>query len=187
MGREGEAVDPILLRAKSGDSAAFEALMHRHERLVFGTAWRLLGVLEDAEDATQEVFLRLYHHLSSLDPARPLAAWLYRVTVNVCHSSGRKRRGRPTVPIGEVGNTPAKEMGPAAAAELQQEQQMVAAGLDTLTKKERAALVLHDIQGLATDEVATALQVTEGTVRTHLCRGRLKMRSFRERWHQRKP
>ena len=72
-----ETVDLVLVRARGGDRAAFEDLLRRHERLVFGTACRLLGAVEDAEDAAQEVFLKLYHHLGRLDPARPLAAWLY--------------------------------------------------------------------------------------------------------------
>ncbi len=180
-------VEPVLLRARAGDLDAFEDLMRNHQRLVFGTARCLLGGAGEAEDAAQEVFLRLYQHLDRLDPARPLAAWLYRVTVNVCRSFGRWHRSRPTVSLGDAADRLlATGSDPAVAAELEQEQQMVARGLETLTHKERAAMVLHDLEGLSVRDVAEALEVSEGTVRTHLCRARQKMRAFRERWHRRK-
>jgi RNA polymerase sigma-70 factor (ECF subfamily) len=78
--------------AKSDDLAAFDLLMRQHERLVLVTALRLLGRLEDAQDASQEVFLRLYRNLNKVRASGNLAGWLYRVTVNVCHDAGRKRR-----------------------------------------------------------------------------------------------
>src|SRR5690242_14629893 len=77
--------------AQAGDRAAFERLMRQHERLVLTTALRLLGNREDARDAAQEVFLRLYRNLAKVESARNLAGWLYRVTVNVCHDQRRKR------------------------------------------------------------------------------------------------
>lgn len=180
-----DTVDPVLLRARSGDRVAFEDLLRSHERLVFGTARCLLGAAEDAEDAAQEVFLRLFLNLEHLDPARPLAAWLYRVTVNVCRTFGRRRRARPTVPLADRAEPIHAGADPAAVAEREQEHQMVTQGLETLARKERATVVLHDLEGLSVREVAAALDVSEVTVRTHLCRARQKMRSFRERWHRR--
>lgn len=179
------ASDAVLLRAQAGDKVAFEELMRRHERLVFGTARRILAATEDAEDAAQEVFLRLFHHLGRLDPKRPLGAWLYRVTVNVCRTFGRRRRSRPTEPLGDdVEGLLDARARPDAATKLAEARRMVAAGLGTLAAKERVALTLHDLEELSTREVAEALGVTEVTVRTHLCRGRLKMRAFRERWQK---
>lgn len=185
---KADTPEPALPRARGGDLTTFESLMRRHERLVFGTARRLLGATEDAEDVAQEVFLRLYRHLERLDPTRPLGSWLYRVTVNACLSLGRRRRVRATVEIDRLaGELVSVGPDPAAAAELGEEHQMVAEGLESLTGKEREALVLHDLEGLSTQEVAAALDITDVTVRTHLCRARQKMRAFRERWHGRTP
>src|ERR1035441_4219389 len=78
--------------AKAGDLAAFDLLMRQYERLVLVTALRLLGTLEDAQDASQEVFLRLYRNLNKVGASGNLSGWLYRVTVNVCHDANRKRR-----------------------------------------------------------------------------------------------
>jgi RNA polymerase sigma factor (sigma-70 family) len=87
--------------AKAGGLAAFELLMRQYERLVLVTALRLLGVLEDAQDASQEVFLRLYRNLNRVEASSNLLGWLYRVTVNVCHDVRRKRR--VSTPVEDAG------------------------------------------------------------------------------------
>lgn len=78
-------------RARAGDLDAFEQLIRQHERRVFRTALRLLRKVEDAEDAAQEVYLRLYKHLGRLKQDQDVMPWLYRVTVNVCRDMNRRR------------------------------------------------------------------------------------------------
>src|SRR5215210_7017486 len=73
----------LIERARAGDGAAFEQIMIYHQRKVVSTAWRLLGNEDDARDAAQEVFLRVYKHLDKFDPAQEFAAWLYRIIINV--------------------------------------------------------------------------------------------------------
>ena len=90
----------IIAAAKAGQLAAFESLMRQHQRLVLVTAVRLLGKLEDAQDASQEVFLRLYRNLGKIDAVQNVPGWLYRVTVNVCHDMTRKRPA--SVPVEEL-------------------------------------------------------------------------------------
>src|SRR5580692_8370914 len=77
--------------ARSGDLAAFELLMRQHERLVLATALRLTGNMEDAQDISQDVFLRLYKNLGKVKAEAALPAWLYRVTVNACHDLRRRK------------------------------------------------------------------------------------------------
>src|ERR1700722_14689497 len=77
--------------ARAGDLEAFELLMRQHERLVLATALRLTGNMEDAQDISQEVFLRLYKNLGKVQTADALPAWLYRVTVNACHDLRRRK------------------------------------------------------------------------------------------------
>src|SRR3954466_12490265 len=77
--------------ARSGDMAAFELLMRRHERLVLVTALRILGSLPDAQDVSQEVFLKLYRNLGKVAGEDALSSWLYRVTVNGCYDLRRRR------------------------------------------------------------------------------------------------
>jgi RNA polymerase sigma factor (sigma-70 family) len=84
--------DDLVIRAQSGEARAFERLMERHESLVLRTALRMLGNREDALDAAQEVFVRLYRFLPKVDPGQPLEPWLYRTTLNACHDLAKKRK-----------------------------------------------------------------------------------------------
>ncbi|HEX6738079.1 MAG TPA: sigma-70 family RNA polymerase sigma factor, partial [Vicinamibacteria bacterium] len=102
----------LVRRAKAGDREAFEALLRQHERMVLRTALRLLGRLHLAQDAAQEVFLRLHKYLRRFDEERELAPWLYRMVVNVCHDL-RRAGSRDGVGLDEV-----DEPADPAAAEL---------------------------------------------------------------------
>src|SRR6185369_12177192 len=82
----------LLASARAGDLAAFERLMRQYERLVLVTALRLAGNLADAQDVSQEVFLKLYKNLGKLSSEEALPSWLYRVTVNACHDLRRRKR-----------------------------------------------------------------------------------------------
>src|SRR5262252_5254747 len=89
---ETEEAARRLSLARSGDAAAFEWLLRAHEVQVARTALRLTGNRQDAQDAAQEVFLRLHRSLGRIDDTRNLSGWLYRVTVNVCRDILRKRQ-----------------------------------------------------------------------------------------------
>jgi RNA polymerase sigma-70 factor (ECF subfamily) len=142
--------------AKAGGLAAFERLMRQHERLVLVTALRLLGKLEDAQDASQEVFLRLYRNLGKIDVVQNVPGWLYRVTVNVCHDITRKRPASVAVDeIPELADTGADPQQSATQAERRRALLM---SLRFLSEKERTAMVLRDLEGLSTGEVALALR-----------------------------
>src|SRR5215831_8101701 len=85
----------LLERAKAGDVSAFERIIVRYERRVLSVSWRLLGKLEDAQDASQEVFLRAFRYLHRFDRRRPFEPWLMKMTLNVCHDFGKKRKHQP--------------------------------------------------------------------------------------------
>ena len=174
--------DSTLEAARAGDRAAFDLLMRRHERLVLGTAYRLSGNLEDAQDASQEVFLRLYRNLGRLETGN-LAAWLYRVTVNVCHDVRRRRLS--TVPVDDAPELAAAG-DPQQSVSQAEQRALLLRSLRMLSEKERAALVLRDLEGLSTAEVAAALGSSVVTVRSQICKARLKMRDFVERYTRRR-
>jgi RNA polymerase sigma-70 factor (ECF subfamily) len=185
-GRPQSTEAALVELARSGDLDAFDLLMRAHQSQVFRTAWRLLGTREDAQDAAQEVFLRFYRYLDGFDTVRSLAPWLYRVTVNVCRDMARRRRRRRAVSLEDAAATgqldsrdPAPD--PAAAAVLGEEIHIVEEALGTLSERAREALVLRDIEGLSTAEVASAMGSSESTVRSHICRARLKIREYRDR------
>ncbi|MGA2271431.1 MAG: sigma-70 family RNA polymerase sigma factor [Bryobacteraceae bacterium] len=170
--------------AKAGDLAAFELLMRQYERLVLVTALRLLGVLEDAQDASQEVFLRLYRNLSRMEASSNFPGWLYQVTVNVCHDMHRKRC--VPAPMEEVAELPALTADPQRTVVEAERRRALEMSLRMLSEKERAALVLRDLEGLSTEEVARVLGTTEATVRSQTSKARVKVRDFLERYFRRR-
>jgi RNA polymerase sigma-70 factor (ECF subfamily) len=165
---------PSLVRkAKAGDLEAFEQLMILHQRKVYAVALRLLGERADAQDATQEVFVRLYRHLGRFDERRPLEPWLYRMTVNACRDSGRRRRV-----FEPLDTLRASGADPHAEASRGEQSRLLTAAIRRLPEKERAALVLRDLEGLSTAEVARILGSSEGTVRSQVSTARLKLRAL---------
>ncbi len=181
---DGADEHSTLEAAKSGDLAAFELLMRQYERLVLVTALRLLGNLEDAQDASQDVFLKLYRNLGRVEAERSLSGWLYRVTTNVCHDL--RRRKPASAPEEAAADVPSTTADPQAAAVDAERRRVVRMSLRMLSEKERAALVLRDMEGLSTEEVARALGSTEATVRSHISKARVKMKDFVERYFRRR-
>ena len=173
-----ESPDLVLLlrRAKDGDTAAFEQVLLMHDRRVFRTALRLLGSVADAEDASQEVFLKLQKHLRRFDDTRAFGPWLYRVTVNTCRDLAARRR--PGLPLDSIDAAfPASQP---REMDIEEQRETVRMALQRLPEKERAAVVLRDIEGLSTAEVARALGTTEATVRSQISSARLKIKRFAE-------
>ncbi len=179
---DGEAPMGLLAAARSGDLAAFESLMRRHERLVLLTALRLSGSLPDAQDVSQEVFLKLFRNLGSMAAEDALPAWLYRVTVNACYDLRRRHRRRPECPMETAGQIAAAEPDPQLAVTEAERRRAVELSLRMLPEKERAAIVLRDLEGLSTPEVAKVLGSSEATVRSQISKARVKMRDFVERY-----
>jgi len=179
-----QAVDDSGARTRTNDLAAFESVMRQHERLVLVTALRLLGNMEDAKDVSQEVFLRLYRNLDKVEAANNYQAWLYRVTVNLCHDIGRKRR--PSVAVEDVPELVSGADDPQESLTGAERQRVLRMSLRALSAKEREALVLRDLEGLSTEEVARALGSSEATVRSQISKARVKMRDYVERYFRRR-
>ncbi len=175
-----EAVRDSVAAARAGDLAAFELVMRQHERLVLATALRLTGNLEDAKDISQEVFLKLYRNLAKVEAPGALPAWLYRVTVNACHDLRRRHPASAPVELAEavaaIGNDPQE-----GAAETER-RRVLELSLRLLSEKERAALVLRDLEGLSTEEVAHVLGSSAATVRSQVSKARAKVHDFVERY-----
>jgi RNA polymerase sigma-70 factor (ECF subfamily) len=164
----------ILQRAIAGDVSAFEQVIARYERRVLTLAWRLLGSFEDAQDASQEVFLRTFRFLHRFDKGRPFEPWFVRITVNVCRDLRRKRQRQPDSLIDA--DALKSSSNPDADLHSQQQRQMLYRALQELPEKERAAVVLRDIEGLSTAEVAEILGSSEATVRSQISNARLKIK-----------
>jgi len=178
---DGGQAEGLLERAKAGDLDAFDQLMQMHQKQVLSTALRLLGNMEDAQDAAQETFLRLYKSLNRLPDILEIKSWLYRVTVNVCNDAHRKRSRNRTEALS--GPDPASTAPDPELMWLNQERgRLVEMALTTLPEKERAAVVLRDVEGLSTREVAGILGSSEVTVRSQICVARGKLKKFTDKY-----
>ena len=165
----------ILTRKADRQTGAFEQLLAAHERMVVGTAFRILGRMEDAQDAAQDVFLRLHRNMDRIE-SEP-KAWLYRVTVNVCNDFFRRRMATTELDIAHADPSP----GPDHALSMDERKRLLMEGLQTLPERERTAVVLREIEGLSTREVAEILGVEEVTVRSQISAARVKLAKYVQR------
>jgi len=162
-------------RQEEGESAWFDRAIRQYERRVLMTAYRLLGQMEDAQDAAQQVFYRLHKYRNRVARDEDLSPLLYRMTVNVCADARRKVREMPLDPAIDVASG---KPGHEARLEKKDQLRALRRALDRLAEKQRAAIVLRDIEGLTTSEVAKALECSEVTVRSHISTGRLRLREW---------
>lgn len=160
----------LIARAKAGDERAFEELMRQYERAVLGLCTRLLGAGGEAEEAAQDVFFRFYQNLGVFDEERAVEPWLFRIAWNACRD--RLRRRRPSAELTANSATVAArgDLG-LMLAELRE-------AVERLPDKERAALLLREVEGLETEEVAKRMGSSEVTVRSQISRARAKLRQW---------
>lgn len=129
------------------------------------------------------MFLRLYRSLHQLDESRHFASWLYRITVNVCRDMLRIRARRSFLPLEDAAGAAAT--GAADEAIRNEQMRLIYAALGTLSERERAAIVMRDLEGMTTNEVARILGSTEVTVRSQISNGRVKIKKYVD-WQQRR-
>ena len=176
---ENVEVSSLVRRTLGGDTAAFEQLIIRYERRVFTLALKLLASTDDAQDAAQEVFLRVFKYIHRFDSRKPIEPWLMQVTVNVCRNIGRARQRcwntfPETVDADMAVENPSRDPHSGLAEE--QRRRMLWKALETLPEKERLAVILRDINGFDTAEVAKMLGSSETTVRSQVSRARVRMK-----------
>lgn len=162
--------DSLIARAKAGDDSAFELLMRQYERPVLALCTRLLGAGGEAEEAAQDVFYRFYRALGQFDAERAVEPWLFRIAWNACRD--RLRRRRPSVALTDgVATVPAHGDWGVVLAELRE-------AMGRLPDKERVALLLREVDGLETEEVAVRLGISAVTVRSQISRARARLRDW---------
>jgi RNA polymerase sigma-70 factor, ECF subfamily len=167
--------EELLARFRGGDGTAFDEIVTRYERRVFSIAIRICRHHDDARDVTQDVFITALRTLGSFRGDAQLSTWLHRVTVNASLDLVRKRQRREGPGLEEVGDKPDEAPGPEAAAIGSVRAREVHAALGRIPADQRAVIVLHDLQGLDYAEVAAAVEVPVGTVKSRIHRARLAL------------
>jgi RNA polymerase sigma factor (sigma-70 family) len=156
---------------------SWEAVVRDHSARVYRLAYRLTGNAQDAEDLTQDVFVRVFRSLSSYTPGT-FEGWLHRITTNLFLDLVRRRARIRFDPLpDDAERLPSRDRGPATVYDETHFDHDVQAALDALPPDFRAAVVLCDLEGLSYEEIAATLDVKIGTVRSRIHRGRGQLRA----------
>ena len=171
-----------LTAARKGDQDSFGELVRLYEKRVFALTLRMCGNPEDAAEAAQEAFLAAWQGLRSFRGDSAFSTWLYRLASNACVDLLRRegrRRGMASLDDEELNlDLPAPTPTPQEAAERRELGERIEAGLRALPPEYRSVLVLREIQQLRYEEIAQALDLDVGTVKSRISRGRKRLRSF---------
>ena len=175
----------LIQDAQTGSLDAFNALVLHYQDNVFNTALRILGDEDLAADATQEAFLSAFRSITSFRGGS-FKAWLMRTVTNACYDELRRQKRRPSVPLepetddGEEMDSPRwladPDMSPEQKAEADEVEHAIQHCLNNLPVEFKTVVVMADIQGMDYSEVAIAVRVPLGTIKSRLARARLRLR-----------
>lgn len=181
----------LIARCQKADIAAFNEIVSRYKGKIYNYLYRMTGSAEDAEDLTQEVFVRMYTNIGSFRAEASLSTWLFRIAGNLCVDAfrrGKKERGvvhsldaplpsdEDADGIGATRDVPDLTHEPDRLLARKELGAHIQAALQKLPPKLRAAVVLHDIEGLAYDEIAVAEGIPLGTVKSRIFNARVALR-----------
>ena len=185
-----QAETQFIERLKRGDAAAFETLVNERSGEIFGLLYRLTENAEEARDLTQETFLRAFQSIVQFRGESDLRTWIYRIAINQARNRWRwwrRRRREATVSIdapeiggGRLGLVATLKANttrdPEQDALLSERERALKKALSSLKRVYREAVVLRDIEGFAYEEIAATLDISVGTVKSRLARGRQELR-----------
>jgi RNA polymerase sigma-70 factor (ECF subfamily) len=174
---EGES--DWIIRAQQGDDLAFTRLVDAYQRPVFNLCYRMLGNTQDAEDASQEAFLRAYRSLRSYDNARAFSTWLLSIAAHHCIDQIRRRR--PVVSVEElpVPDLPDGSVNLETKLSKKEERIKIRNLLNALEPTDRATVIMYYWYDFSYAEISQALKLTESAVKSRLHRAR---RLMSQRW-----
>jgi RNA polymerase sigma-70 factor (ECF subfamily) len=189
-GAEGSPVEPLaeapevtslVARAKQGDSQAFADLMRMYERRIISLGVQMGLSRDDAMDACQDSFVKVFKYIRRFETGRSFFKWLYRIALHSIYDQMRRTRSAPTVSIedldaGQAGNLPDRSASIQDRLESSQLAGRVRESLDLLSHRERIVFVLRDLQELTTEEIGVILSLSQITVRRHCMSARQKLR-----------
>lgn len=167
----------LIQQAVRGSQQAFRAIVETHQGFVYAVAFRFVNDAHDAEDITQEVFVRLWKNLHTYRKEVKLTTWLYKIVANRCldflnSRHGRQRKNKVDIDRSHFvqdNSTPEK------AFQQQELSRIIHAVADELTPKQKAVFILRDLEGLSPEEVSEALSMSPGNVKSNLFHARQKM------------
>ncbi len=178
----------MVREAQRGDPRAFDELVREFQGTMYNLAFRMTNNAEDAADLTQEIFVKVYRSMGRFRGESKFTTWLHAVAANTCRSGLRKLRRIAWFetrsldePRGEDDSRPFLEPedpadGPAESAQRREKQEEIGAAVAALAEEFRIVLVMRDVQGASYEEIAGALGLSLGTVKSRLCRARFRVK-----------
>ena len=194
---DAQVVGSLVRRCIAGDAVAWEEIVQRYNRRIYNICYRFAGTSHDAEDLTQEVFIKMYRTLNSYDVSKgAFMTWVTTITRNLLVDHFRKsRQDRQTdsldaapsehedaMPLGD----PIADGGPAPDSKVQSREtgEAVHGALQKLSPELREAVILRDLQDMDYREIAALLKVPEGTVKSRINRGRAELARLLQRTYR---
>src|SRR5213080_4174450 len=174
-----DAIETLIQRCLNGDQAAWELIVRQYWRKVFNVAYKFVGKHDQAEDLTQEIFLKIFKSLDTFDRRANFQTWLISVSRNLCIDHYRSvRKERETIDRDVDANElapPSRDEGPMAVLEQRDRVALLRQALAALPETLRTAVLMRDIQELSYQEIADKLRLPEGTVKSRINRGRTEL------------
>jgi RNA polymerase sigma-70 factor (ECF subfamily) len=175
----GDAIDALIDRCLKGDQAAWELIVRQYRRKVFNTAYKFVGKHDQAEDLTQDIFLKIFKSLHTFDSRANFQTWLISVSRNLCIDHYRRvRKERETIDRDVDANELApisREPSPMAPLEQRDRVSLLREALSALPETLRTAVLMRDIREMSYQEIADTLRLPEGTVKSRINRGRTEL------------
>lgn len=159
----------LIRRVQRGESSAFRELVERYKRVAYAIAYDMTGTHEDAEDISQEAFIRVYQAIKGFRGEAAFSSWFYRIVVNLC-ISWRRKESKYNAWREEYSPEQTSWEDPERAFRVKEIAQHVNRALQELSPKQRAVFVLRHYQGLSIKEIGEILRCSEGTVKSQLFR-----------------
>ena len=190
-GAQPATPDSLIAQCLSGDQVAWETIVRQNWRKVFNVAYKFVGKHEEAEDLTQDIFLKIFKALGTFDRRANFQTWIVSISRNLCidhYRSVRKERQTIAREVDTSDLQPASsDRTPYAVAEHLDLRAMLRQALQVLPETLRTAVVLRDLQELSYQEIADRLQLPEGTVKSRINRGRLELARQLKRLQDKQP
>jgi RNA polymerase sigma-70 factor (ECF subfamily) len=180
--RRGAEAAELVARAKAGDADAFDELVRKYRPRVYALALHLTGQASDADDITQDAFLKAYHKLPEFEGRSEFFTWIYRIALHRALNARRDRKRRQTVPFDDPRLIAAVEVDsdgdPCRAAQLRDQYRALLEALDQLSPLLQTTVVLTTLQGFSHKEAAILLDTTEGTIAWRIHEARRRMKAY---------
>ncbi|MGC3959490.1 MAG: sigma-70 family RNA polymerase sigma factor [Verrucomicrobiota bacterium] len=179
--------ESIIQRAQKGDLAAYDELIRRYQERIYATVYHMTSNHEDANDLTQEAFIKAYHALKSFKGGSSFYTWVYRIAVNKTINFLKQRKHRSSMSLNDLDfnaeNDPdlvalISDKTPRRDAALSELQKKLNEAMQKLSDQHRLVVALHDVQGLAHEEIAEIMDCNVGTVRSRLFYARQQLQGY---------